>query len=574
MAVTSTAAVVALRRPRVTDFIRLKLRITVNTLRGNTWRMVLYLFGAAVGLGLALLGFSGFAAGAAAWTAAAGSAGPAGRETLLLVLPAFLGTGLVLSWLFLPLLFFGVDETLDPARFALLPLPRRTLAVGMLAAACVGVPAAATLVASSGLIVVGAVGAGPVGATVGALGALLGLLVCVIASRAVTSAFAGALRSRRTRDLAAVVIAVLASSVAPLQLLVSSALSSGWDQAQLVRVARVLSWTPVAAPFTAVADATSGRWGVAAAHLAIGAGTIGLLLWWWSRTLETAMLGTVSGSAGGATRRGAGNRAGRSAPAAGPGVLQLFPLLLRWLPRNRFGAIVARESRYWWRDPRRRAGLISLTIAGIVVPGMLRLYTQGPDHVGAPLPLAVAFAGMLAGTVLANQFGNDGTGYAAHLLAGVPGRLELRARVAALAVTAVPVLVSVTLALALFSHGAAELPAALGVTLGGFTVSAAVAGVVSVLAPYALPDTTNPFAMSGGSAGAKGLLALVGMFTSAALIAPVLVAALLLDRPWDALALPGGLCWGIALLLLTTHLAGRLLDRRGPEVLVAITPRR
>ena len=33
---------------------------------------------------------------------------------------------IVLGWLFLPLVFFGVDESLDPARFALLPLRRRT----------------------------------------------------------------------------------------------------------------------------------------------------------------------------------------------------------------------------------------------------------------------------------------------------------------------------------------------------------------------------------------------------------------------------------------------------------------
>ena len=51
----------------------------------------------------------------------------------------------MLGWLLLPLVFFGVDETLDPARFALLPLRRRTLVTGMLAAALVGVPAVATL---------------------------------------------------------------------------------------------------------------------------------------------------------------------------------------------------------------------------------------------------------------------------------------------------------------------------------------------------------------------------------------------------------------------------------------------
>ena len=35
-----------------------------------------------------------------------------------------------LGWVLLPLLMFGVDETLDPARFALLPLPRRVLVRG------------------------------------------------------------------------------------------------------------------------------------------------------------------------------------------------------------------------------------------------------------------------------------------------------------------------------------------------------------------------------------------------------------------------------------------------------------
>ena len=47
----------------------------------------------------------------------------------------------MLGWLFLPLVFFGVDESLDPARFALLPLRRRTLIAGLLTAALIGVPA-------------------------------------------------------------------------------------------------------------------------------------------------------------------------------------------------------------------------------------------------------------------------------------------------------------------------------------------------------------------------------------------------------------------------------------------------
>lgn len=47
----------------------------------------------------------------------------------------------------------GVDETLDPARIALLPLPRRTLVTGLFTAALVSVPVLALLIAVCGLVV-------------------------------------------------------------------------------------------------------------------------------------------------------------------------------------------------------------------------------------------------------------------------------------------------------------------------------------------------------------------------------------------------------------------------------------
>src|SRR5439155_1980173 len=140
---------------------------------------------------------------------------------------------------------------------------------------------------------------------------------------------AGALRSRRTRALAAVVLALGASSIGPMQMLAVSALElSGSGQA--TRVARVLAWTPLAAPYAAVVDATTGRWLAAAARLAIGVAAILLLLWWWSRTLEAAMLGTASGGRA-ATRRGTIQGV----------VAALYPAPLRRLaPRNRFGAVL------------------------------------------------------------------------------------------------------------------------------------------------------------------------------------------------------------------------------------------
>jgi ABC-2 type transport system permease protein len=519
-------------------------------MRGQAWRILLFIFGIVVALCAAVGGFALFTGAAVV-----------GGDTGLLIV-AFAGAGLTLAWLLMPLLFFGVDETIDPARFALLPVPRRTLLLGMLAAACVGIPALATAVALLGLVVGAAVRHGLAAAGVALAGAVLGFLTCVVGSRALTSAFASMLRSRRVRDLAAILLAVLASSVAPLQLAVSSLISHS-DLDRAARIARVLAWTPLAAPYAAYADAAGGRWALASARLAIAAASLLVLALWWFGTLESAMIGVVSGAR-------STSRAGRPAGA----VAGLFPAALRVLRPGRFSGLVAREWRYWWRDPRRRASLFSLTIAGVVLPVVLR---AGPaaGHGGTPLPLAATFSALLAAMVLANQFGTDGSAYALHLLVGVPGRVELRARAVALALLMTPILALVTVAVAVLTGAPGQLPAALGAVVAGLGASAGASAVVSVLAPYAFPDSTNPFAMTGGTGGLRALLAMVGSLAAAVLLVPLLLFAVLTHGLAAGLVVAvAGVVWGVAGLLIGTHIAGDILDRRGPEILAAVTPRR
>jgi ABC-2 type transport system permease protein len=538
------------REVSAAHFVRLKLRLTRNGLRGQGWRIALFVTGTLVGLWAAVGGFALFT-GAGAVGAKAG-----------LVMVAFAGSGLTLGWLLMPLLFFGVDETIDPARFALLPLGRRTLLRGMVAAACVSIPAVATALALLGLVFGGAIRGGAPAAVVALAGAVLGLLVCVIGSRALTSAFASMLRSRRVRDLAAILMAVFASSVAPIQLAVSSLIAHS-DLERAARIAGVLAWTPLAAPYAAYADAAEGRWLVALARLGIGAATVALLVAWWSRTIESAMIGVVSG----------GRRAARHGSAAGV-VTGLFPTALRVLRPGRFSGLVAREWRYWWRDPRRRASLLSLTIAGVVLPVALRA-AGGPDGPRTPLPLAVAFSAVLAAMVLSNQFGTDGSAYALHLLIGVPGRVELRARAVALTLLMAPILVIATVAVGLLTGAAAQLPAALGIVAGGLGMSAGVSALLSVLVPYSFPESTNPFAVSSGTGGLRGLFAAAGSFGALVILAPLLVFALLAHGPVaDATLVTAGLAWGAGGLLFGTYVAGNILDRRGPEILAAVTPRR
>ncbi|MGB2567841.1 ABC transporter permease [Micromonospora citrea] len=562
MAVPVTAPAEPARRVSARHFVRLKLRVMGNNFRGQGWRIALFVAGVLVGLWFAAGGFLLLAA-----------PGFADEPRYALMTAAFGGGLLVLGWLLLPLVFFGVDETLDPARFALLPLSRRTLVGGLFAAALVSVPVLAMLLATAGLVVTaGALGGWPAGLAA-VVGVLAGLLLCVAASRAVTSAFATMLRSRRVRDLAAVLLAVVAALLGPLQIVVLAAVQDAdWDR--LAGVAGVVGWTPFGAPWTVGVDVAEGRAWAVPVKLLITAVAIGVLLFWWSRSLESAMVG-AAGAAPTKTRR---------APTGGA-VGQLFPKVLGWAGRDRFGALVARECRYWWRDARRRANLITIAVVGVFVPVMVNLggpgfaaSEQGVEFTGESSPVLVSFSmlfvGVLASVTLANQFGFDGSAYAANVVAGVPGRLELRARMAAFSVYVVPMLAVVSVVIAVVLGRPGWIGMAAGALLAAYGAGLAINGYLSVLGAYSLPETSNPFAMNTGAGMAKSLLTLLSMVVSTAAAVPMVVAAALLGDAWLWLALPLGAAYGVGAALLGSYLAGDVLDRRQPELLATVTPRR
>jgi ABC-2 type transport system permease protein len=510
----------------------------VNGLRGQAWRVVLFVLGVLLGTGFAVAGYAVFAV-----------PGLLGDVRVAGMLIPLAGAAIVLGWLFLPLVFFGVDESLDPARFALLPLRRGTLIRGMLAASLVGVPAIATLVATLGMVDAIARLGGLFAATVQLIGVVLGLLVCAAVSRAVTSAFATALRSRRARDLATVLLAVVAALLGPIQLLaLAGAQRADWDR--IGDVATVVGWTPLGAAYSMGLDVIAGRaWAVPLKLLMVSA-TLGALLWWWSATLERAMLGTATAARSSADRRGT--------PVA--------QLVLPFLPRNRFGALASREARYWWRETPRRASLITFSVVGIFLPAMMAVTG------GSAGPLLV-FVGALAAVGLANQFGYEGNAYAANVVAGVPGRVELNARVAGYALYVAPLLLTIAVVVGAVTGRPSTIPSLVGTLAAAFGTGLAAVLPISVRGAYALPDTTNPFALSSGGGVAKGLMSFAGLFAAVVGAIPIQVAAYLLGPAWLWAGLPVGLLYGTAAYLFGSHLAAAMLDRRMPELLTAVTPR-
>ncbi|MEU7656326.1 ABC transporter permease [Micromonospora taraxaci] len=544
-------------------FVRLKLRVMGNNFRGQGWRIALFIGGALLGLWFAVSGFFLFAL-----------PGLTGDGQYAVLVGAAGGGLLVVGWLILPLVFFGVDETLDPARFALLPLSRRTLVTGLFAAALISVPVLAVLIATFGLVLTSWSLGGWSAGLVAVVGVVAGLLLCVAASRAVTSAFATMLRSRRVRDLAAVLLAVVAALLGPLQIFGLAALRET-DWTRLTGAATVIGWTPLGAPWTAGIDVAQGRVWAAPVKLLITVVALGALLAWWSRSLESAMVGAAS--------------AGKAPPGgvAGGAVAQLFPRVTGWARRDRFGALVAREARYWWRDARRRANLITIAVVGIFVPVFVNvtggdfaamesggLTAAANDSSPVVVTISMVLVGVLAAATLANQFGFDGSAYAANVVAGVPGRVELRARMTAFSLYVLPMLAFVSVVLSVLLSRPGWIGLTFGSLVATYGAGLAVNSFVSVLGAYSLPETSNPFAMNSGAGLTKGLLTLVTMLVSAVAAVPMVVAAALLGGAWLWLALPVGAAYGLGAALLGAYLAGDVLDRRLPELLATVTPRR
>jgi len=238
------------------------------------------------------------------------------------------------------------------------------------------------------------------------------------------------------------------------------------------------------------------------------------------------------------------------------------PPPLRGLPSGQFTGILARELKYWWRDPRRRSGLVSLLIVAIVLP---LVYGFG---VGGRMTGILLVSGAMVGTVLANLFGFDGSAYTANVLVGVPGRVEVSARVGAISVVVLPP-VAATAVVTGSLNGDGRTLASLGVALCAYGVSAGLSVIISVVVPYALPDSSNPFAMNAGTGGLRGFASFGPLLAAAALAAPLVV--LPLPSP---VTLVVGLVVGGAIVTAGILIAGGRVDERAPELLQAVTARR
>ncbi|MFE7190272.1 hypothetical protein [Kitasatospora sp. NPDC057541] len=450
-----------------------------------------------------------------------------------------------LGWALGPLVTGG-DSTLRPAWFAMVPMRPRSLAVGLLGAAFVGVTPVLALVAFGGLLAYG-VRQGPAAAVVAVPAVLLQLLFVVVLAKFTPQALGGVLRFRLGWELSALLVG-----------LVMAGLNSGWfaigflvrlgtgDWAAGARTAvRVLpsGWAVVA-----VDAARRSDWPTAAAALGALAAVCGLLLAAWAALLSRQLV------------RGRTGRPHRS--AARPGARN------RLLPDTPAGAVLAKELLLWRRDPRRARFLRTALWTGVFT-GLLPLL----DGFAQLLPWTGVVAAVFAGAFCVNLYGLDAG--ALWLTLVVPGaeRADVRARQAAWLLVTTPVAVLLTLAALPVTPGAvrpwvfAVLPAVLGAAAGLIPLMAVLGAAPSPDRPGGGPldDLADE---SAEHVRAQGLAAFWLQLLAALPAAGVVLAGTLLSSaPLRWAGVPAGLLTGALYTWGLGRAAGRRLEARGPELL-------
>ncbi len=521
----------------VGELIRLRFAIQRHTV---SWKRLL---GAVLGV----------VAAVGTWAATL-LAEPAARSDVLSLVLAFWLVG----WVVGPILTSGAS-VLRPEYFALLPLDRRRLGLGLLTSVFVGVGAVVTALAALALTAY-AVAVAPgrgvlVAVAVAVLGAVLLVVVVVAVSRAVYALLGAAMRSWLGVEIAAIQYGLLIASLFAAWLVISP----------LIGAVPVFLRDGLAGPGADTASWALGLlptgWPVRAVD-AVAAGepltALGLLL-----ALAGAALLAVVAAAALLTPRVDARTARRRRRPLGSRVLDGS----RILPATPLGAVLGRELRVWWRDPWR-----SLEVRSAIWVGVFIAIYAGIG--GAPwlAPFAGAAIALMVALSGANLFGQDGTALWMLVVTDGPRalRAEIRGRQLALLVVFTPPAVALSAVMVALTGRYDVVVPVVAVLVALLGVGSAVAVLLSVVG--VTPGVDPHRRVNPTDAGENGLMIQVALWTTQLLAAAPVAMAVVLAIGADGL--PGWfaaatLAVAVAVAGLVAFVGGRLaigyLTARLPE---------
>ncbi|MGW9632181.1 hypothetical protein ACWGST_15905 [Agromyces sp. NPDC055520] len=506
-----------------------------NIFRRSPWQVVGIVIGLIYGLGLAAMLFVALV-------------GLRFVDDVEIIRDIFVVAGavIVLGFIVVPLIF-GVDDTMDPRRFALFGLPDRSLAIGLAVAAVVGIPAIVLAIVLLGTVVTWSRGVGET--LLAIIAAALAFATCLMLARVSTGLASLLLATRRARELSGVLGLLLIVMASPLiVVLVTIDWASSGVQV-MESLAGVLSWTPFGAAFAIPGDAASGQWAAAVLKLLIAAATL-VVVWFGWQSLVARMLVTPGREASAKSYRGLG-----------------------WfdrMPQGVGGAVAARSFTYWFRDARYWVSLLMVPIVPIIVMVPLSLAGVPNEYLWLiPVPLMCLFLGWS----LHNDTAYDSTAIWLHVVSGVRGSSDRIGRL-------VPVLIAGVLVIGLGSavtvfvlNDWRLLPSLLGVSTALLLAGLGVGSITSARFPYpAVKPGDSPFQQPQATGTITALVQSITMLGSLLIALPAVVFAALgifVDPAWHAASFASGIGLGLIVLAIGVVAGGKVVDRRGPEILAA-----
>ena len=563
----------------VATLVKLKWRLTLNALTKNVWAIIGTVFGALYGIGALVMVLAG----------AVGLGLKAAPDVIGLVLGA-LGALLVAGWAVVPLLVTGVDSTLDPRAMAAWTAPSRGLALGLLAAGALGIPgcltAAVCLIPVLTWLLAGQFAA----ALLALLCAPAALATCVLLSRIIVTAV-GVSASRRGREATAIITFVAFMVCTQLPNLIPRIL--GDDPSDFLQrlsgAAKVMGLSPFGWTFSAPGLMATGSV-IPALALAIVAWVLPVILFpLWQRVVGKVM--TSPGTSHTRMRAYAASSTGSNARQQGlPDVLPWARRLGASLPAPA-AAVAARSLRYWRTDPRYLVQFLSAMLLPVVIvlgPALnSSRFSAGVNgqpvdtsfalgHAPAPLLFMAPALAVFMGWAIHDDLGLDSTALWSHISAGIRGVHDRLGRVVGAAVWQVPALVVIDLLMVAWTGRWEALPAVTGACLALYGCALAWSCLASVLLPYETlaPGDSPMRSRTSGTAFLAALVQMAAILLLLAVCSPVLgvaVYGVVQGAPvWGWVALVAGVVWCGLLLWGGVVVGGRMLDRRGPQVLATI----
>ncbi|MDJ0334540.1 MAG: hypothetical protein ACOH10_04485 [Rhodoglobus sp.] len=517
----------------VAQFLHLKLTIFSNTLRRGPAQLF--------GMALALLAGLGMTAVLAAGLVDLRSSTPDVARVIIVVF----GSAIVLGFFLLPVAF-GIEDPLDPRRFALLGISPTRLAFRLAVAACLSVPILIMVVLSIAQVVTWS--RAPLPAFVAVVAAVVIVPTCVLAARVATAASSTFLSSSRARDGAgnagAVIAVVGATSFAIMATL-------DWQSQGLPimrRIAAVAEWTPLGSAWSAPGDAALGLGDQAALKLLLSVAFL-IVLWLAWRVLVGFMLARPDRDV--SARRG---------------------YRLGWfaaLPDNPAGAIAARSLTYWGRDSRYGVSLAVIPVVPLLMIAALMVGgVPGEFIMWVPVPVMCLFLGWM----VHNDVAHDNSAFWVHVSANTRGLDDRWGRIVPALLLGVPLIGIGSFVSVLISGDSSGLPGLIGLSACLLLAGLGISSVISAAFPYpAVHPGDGPFAQPQAVGAAGSVVQSLSFLMTIALSAPVVwLMVLSLYQPDEGLqlrAMAAGILTGVVVLIGGLLWGGYIVNKRSPELL-------